>query len=158
MTRLAKSMVGLLIFVAHVGTLQDYAAAQSKTKIRYALGDVISIDELPLLALAGCFAEGETVIKDAAELRAKESDRVTVTGRALRAMGADIEDTDEGWRIRGTGRLRGAGGSSRGDHRMAMLLAMAGSVASGETVISNAGAVGVSYPWFWHDLDVLART
>ena len=117
-----------------------------------------AIDELPLLALAACFAEGETVIEDAAELRAKESDRVSVTGATLRAMGADIRDTEDGWVIRGPAQLRGASGSSRGDHRMAMLLAVAGSVASQETVIRNSEAVGVSYPWFWHDLDVLAHT
>lgn len=116
-----------------------------------------AIDELPLLALAACFAEGESVVQDAAELRAKESDRVSVTSATLRAMGADIRDTEDGWVIRGPTQLRGAIGSSRGDHRMAMLLAVAGSVASRETEIRHAEAVGVSYPWFWHDLEVLAR-
>lgn len=116
-----------------------------------------AIDELPLLALAACHAEGETVIKDAAELRVKESDRVALTSAALRAMGASIDDRADGWTIRGPTPLKGTSASSYGDHRMAMLLAVAGSVAAGETVIRNAQAVHVSYPWFWHDLDVLAR-
>ncbi len=121
-------------------------------------GDLIprSIDELPLLALAGCLAEGETVIRDAAELRAKESDRVRTTARELRRLGAEVEERPDGLRLKGGLRLRGAAVSSHGDHRLAMMLAVAGALAQGETVIRNAGAVAVSYPWFWRDLGVLA--
>jgi 3-phosphoshikimate 1-carboxyvinyltransferase len=121
-------------------------------------GDLIprAIDELPLLALAGCLAEGETVIKDAQELRVKESDRVKSTAAGLRRLGAVVEERPDGLVVRGPQRLRGARVSSHGDHRLAMALAVAGSVASGETVIHNASVVGVSYPWFWHDLEDLA--
>jgi 3-phosphoshikimate 1-carboxyvinyltransferase len=120
-------------------------------------GDLIPrvIDELPLLALAACLAEGETVIQDAAELRLKESDRIRVTVRELRRLGADIEELDDGMRVRGVGGLRGAAVSSHGDHRIAMLLAVAGIVAQGETDIGNSQAVAVSYPKFWNDLEYL---
>lgn len=121
-------------------------------------GDLVprAIDELPLIALAACLAQGETVIRDAAELRVKESDRVRNTVRELRRLGVDIEELADGMRIRGPRRLRGASVSSHGDHRLAMLLAVAGLVAQGETIIRNAQAVAVSYPWFWGDLERLA--
>lgn len=116
-----------------------------------------AIDELPLLALAACLAEGETLIRDAGELRVKESDRIGATARELRRLGAEIEETGDGLRIRGRARLRGAAVSSREDHRQAMMLAVAGAVAQGETKISRAQAVGVSYPLFWQDFDRLAK-
>ena len=115
-----------------------------------------AIDELPLIALAAALAEGETVIRDAAELRVKESDRISTTARELRRLGAEIEELADGLRIRGRPRLRGAVVSSHGDHRLAMMLAVAGAVAQGETVIGNAEAVAVSYRWFWRDLELLA--
>ena len=114
-----------------------------------------AIDELPLVALAGCFAEGETVIRDADELRAKESNRIRTTVDGLRAMGANVEETDDGLRVWGPQILRGAMVSSHGDHRLAMMLAVAGALAEGETVVRVAESVGVSYPEFWHDLDEL---
>jgi 3-phosphoshikimate 1-carboxyvinyltransferase len=120
-------------------------------------GDLVprAIDELPLLALAGCLAEGETLIKDAAELRVKESDRVRTTAEGLRRLGARVEERPDGLRIEGGQRLSGATVSSHGDHRLAMMLAVAGAIAEGETVIRNPAAVAVSYPRFWEDLGVL---
>jgi 3-phosphoshikimate 1-carboxyvinyltransferase len=115
-----------------------------------------AIDELPLIALAACFARGETIIRDAAELRVKESDRIRATARELRRMGADIEELPDGLRIRPVGRLQGATVSSHGDHRLAIMLALAGALADGETVVRNAGLVAVSYLWFWRDLDVVS--
>jgi 3-phosphoshikimate 1-carboxyvinyltransferase len=121
-------------------------------------GDLVprAIDELPLIALAACFATGETVIRDAAELRVKESDRIRATARELRRLGADIEELPDGLRIRPADRLRGAAVSTHGDHRLAIMLALAGVLARGETVVRNAGVVAVSYPWFWRDLDLLS--
>ena len=116
-----------------------------------------AIDELPLVALAGCIAEGETVIRNAAELRVKESDRVRTTARGLRALGADIEEAADGMRIKGGRRLKGAISSSHRDHRLAMMLGVAGALAAGETVIRSSESVEVSYPWFWTDLRGLSR-
>ena len=116
-----------------------------------------AIDELPLVALAACFAEGETVIRDAAELRVKESDRVRTTAQGLRKLGARVEETADGMRITGPQRLKGTGAPSHGDHRMAMMLGVAGALASGETTVHSAGSVAVSYPWFWQDLGELTR-
>ncbi|HXG42690.1 MAG TPA: 3-phosphoshikimate 1-carboxyvinyltransferase [Dehalococcoidia bacterium] len=116
------------------------------------------IDEVPLLALAGCFAEGETVIRDAAELRVKESDRLRATARELRRLGAQVEELPDGLRVRGGIRLRGCRVRSYGDHRLAMALAVAGLLASGETVIGNPDVVSVSYPNFWRDLERLASS
>jgi len=115
-----------------------------------------AIDELPLLALAACFAEGETIIRDAAELRLKESDRVKTTVEGLRRLGADIEPLPDGFRIKGARPLTGARVTSHGDHRLAMMLAVAGTAAQGATYIGNAKAVDVSYPWFWRHLQALA--
>jgi 3-phosphoshikimate 1-carboxyvinyltransferase len=120
-------------------------------------GDLVPrmIDELPLVALAGCFAEGETLIRDAGELRAKESDRIRTTAEGLRALGANVEESDDGLRVHGPQKLRGAVVSSHGDHRLAMMLAVAGVLAEGETVVRAAESVAVSYPEFWRDLDEL---
>ena len=111
-----------------------------------------AIDELPLLALAGAAAEGETVIADASELRVKESDRVATTAAALRALGAEVEEREDGLAVGGGARLRGAPVEAAGDHRLAMLGAVAGLVAEGETTVAGAGAVAISYPDFWADL------
>lgn len=123
-------------------------------------GDVVprAIDELPLLALAGALATGETVIADAAELRVKESDRVATTAAMLRALGADVEERPDGLAVAGGARLRGAPVEAAGDHRLAMLGAVAGLLADGETAVAGAGAVAVSYPRFWTDLGRLGAT
>ena len=111
------------------------------------------IDEIPLIALAGCFARGTTVIRDVQELRVKETDRIAATVSELSRLGADIQELPDGMVINGVGRLRGAECDSGGDHRLAMTLAIAGLVAEGETVVRNAEAVDISYPAFWSDLD-----
>jgi len=120
-------------------------------------GDLVprAIDELPLVALAGCFADGETVIRDAGELRVKESNRIQTTVEGLRAMGANVEETDDGLRVYGPQILHGAMVSSQGDHRLAMMLGVAGALSEGETVVRVTESVAVSYPRFWHDLDEL---
>lgn len=118
-------------------------------------GDLVprAVDELPLVALAGAIALGETVIADAAELRAKESDRIATTAAMLRAFGVTLEEHEDGLTIQGGASLRGASVDSSGDHRLAMLGGIAGVFASGETVVTGAEAVDVSYPDFWTDLD-----
>jgi 3-phosphoshikimate 1-carboxyvinyltransferase len=110
-----------------------------------------AIDELPLVALLGCFAEGDTVVRDAAELRVKESDRVEAVVEVLGRMGARITAHPDGFTVHGPAKLHGARVDGRRDHRIGMLGAIAGSLASGETRVEN-DAVGVSYPDFWHDL------
>jgi 3-phosphoshikimate 1-carboxyvinyltransferase len=114
-----------------------------------------AIDELPLVALAGCFAEGETVIREADELIVKESNRVRTTVEGLRRMGVKIEALPDGLRVWGPQRPKGAVVSSNGDHRLAMLLGIAGALAEGETVVRKAESVAVSYPRFWEDFDGL---
>ncbi len=110
---------------------------------------------MPVLALAACFAKGTTHIDDAAELRVKESDRLRGTHRELTRLGARIEELPAGLRITGGARLRGAACRSYGDHRMAMTLGVAGLLASGETAVSAAESVSVSYPRFWEVLQSL---
>ena len=113
------------------------------------------IDEVPALAVAACLAEGETVVRDAGELRLKESDRIRTTASELRRLGARIEELPDGMVIHSVGALRGAACGSHGDHRLAMTLAVAGLLAAGETTVHGAQAVAVSYPGFWDDLDRL---
>jgi 3-phosphoshikimate 1-carboxyvinyltransferase len=112
----------------------------------------LAIDELPLVALAACFAEGVTTIRDAAELRRKESDRIATVTETLNALGGRVEPTDDGMVIEGTGDLRGGAIDSHGDHRIAMLGAVAG-LASREGVdVHGMDAAAVSYPGFEADL------
>jgi 3-phosphoshikimate 1-carboxyvinyltransferase len=123
-------------------------------------GDLVprAIDELPLVALAGALAEGETLIRDAEELRVKESDRVASTAALLRAFGAEIEERPDGMLVRGGSRLHSGRAASGGDHRLAMLGAAAGLLADGESTIEGGGAVGVSYPEFWEEIARLKAT
>ena len=123
-------------------------------------GDLIPriLDEIPVLAVAACFASGDTVIRDAAELRVKESDRIATTVEELRRLGAKIEARDDGMVIHGAGRLTGADVYSHGDHRLAMALAVAGLLADGETTVHGAGDASVSYPEFWDALDSLSQS
>jgi 3-phosphoshikimate 1-carboxyvinyltransferase len=107
------------------------------------------IDELPLLAVIGSHLDGGIEIRDASELRVKESDRVAATVAGLRAMGADVEEFDDGLRVGGRTRLRGARIDSRGDHRVAMTFAIAGLIAEGETEILGAECVNISFPEFF---------
>lgn len=114
------------------------------------------IDEVPVLAVAAALAEGETAIRDAAELRVKESDRITTTAQELRRLGARVQETEDGLIIQGGQGLRGALAHSHGDHRLAMTLGVAAMVAQGETTIADAEAVRISYPGFWQDWGKLA--
>ncbi|HEY0390077.1 MAG TPA: 3-phosphoshikimate 1-carboxyvinyltransferase [Solirubrobacterales bacterium] len=112
----------------------------------------LTIDELPLVALAACFAEGETTIRDAAELRRKESDRVATTCEALTALGATAEPREDGIRVEGSGALRGGTVDSHGDHRIAMLGAIAGLASNDGVEVEGMDAAAVSYPGFEADL------
>ena len=112
----------------------------------------LAIDELPLVALAACFAEGTTTIRDAAELRRKESDRIATVTAALTALGGDVEATEDGMVINGTEGLRGGMIDSHGDHRIAMLGAVAGLASRGGVEVANMEAAAVSYPGFEADL------
>lgn len=120
-------------------------------------GDLLPrlIDEVPVLALAAALARGPTVIRDAAELRVKESDRLATVAAELRRLGARLEERPDGLVIEGGARLRGAAVDSHGDHRLAMALAVAGLLAEGETVVAGSEAAAVSYPGFWRDLEAL---
>lgn len=114
-----------------------------------------TLDELPLVAVLGALAEGETVIHGAAELRVKESDRISAIARGLAAMGARIDALPDGLAVHGPCRLRGASVDAGGDHRIAMALAVAALAAEGETSIEGWESVAVSYPEFERDLEAL---
>jgi len=114
------------------------------------------IDEVPALAVLAATAHGTTEIRDATELRVKESDRIAVLGRELSKMGVRIEERPDGMAIPGGQRFRGARVVSAGDHRMAMALAVAGLVADGETLIEDAACVQTSFPTFVDTLNALA--
>ena len=113
-------------------------------------GDIVPniIDEIPIIAVAAALADGKTIIKDAGELRVKESDRISAVAENLRKMGADLQETSDGMIINGGHELQGAELESFGDHRIAMAFAVAGIFASGQTIIRNAGCVAISYPNF----------
>jgi 3-phosphoshikimate 1-carboxyvinyltransferase len=111
-----------------------------------------AIDELPLVALLGCFAEGETVVRGAQELRLKESDRIAGVVEGLRGLGADIEATEDGFAVRGTGGLRGGVLDAHGDHRMAMMGAVAGLASREGVEVLGIETAAVSYPAFVSDL------
>jgi 3-phosphoshikimate 1-carboxyvinyltransferase len=112
----------------------------------------LAIDELPLVALMGCFAEGETIVRGAGELRVKESDRIATVVGGLRGLGADIEATDDGFAVRGTGGLRGGRIEAHGDHRLALLGAVAGLASREGVEVVGMEAASVSYPGFADDL------
>ncbi len=113
------------------------------------------VDEIPVLAVAACCAEGISRISGAEELRVKETDRLAVMARQLSAMGAKIEEHADGLTISGPTPLRGAALDSETDHRVAMSLAVASLVARGDTQLAGAAAAAVSYPGFWDDLERL---
>jgi 3-phosphoshikimate 1-carboxyvinyltransferase len=116
----------------------------------------LAIDELPLVALVACFAEGTTTIRDAEELRRKESDRIETVTAALRALGGKVEPTEDGMVIEGTGGLRGGTIDSHGDHRIAMLGAVAGLASEQGVEVVGMDAAAVSYPGFEADLASLS--
>jgi 3-phosphoshikimate 1-carboxyvinyltransferase len=115
----------------------------------------LAIDELPLVALAACCAEGTTTIRDAEELRRKESDRIETVTAALRALGGEVEPTPDGMVITGSGGLRGGEIDSHGDHRIAMLGAVAGLASREGVTVHGMDAAAVSYPGFEADLGSL---
>jgi 3-phosphoshikimate 1-carboxyvinyltransferase len=116
----------------------------------------LAIDELPLVALLGCFAEGETVVRGAAELRLKESDRIATVVDGLRGLGGDIEALPDGFVVRGTGGLRGGRIDAHGDHRLALLGAVAGLASEEGVEVAGMEAADVSYPGFPDDIAALA--
>ncbi len=120
-------------------------------------GDVVAnlIDEIPILAVAGACAEGALTVRDAGELRVKETDRIAAMVGNLRALGAHVEDFPDGFRIEGGRPLTGATVEAFHDHRIAMAMGVAGLVAQGETHIDGAESAAVSFPRFWDTLDAL---
>ena len=135
----------------------DLVVQSSQLKGIHVGGDTVPrmIDEMPVLAVAACFADGVTRITDAEELRHKESDRIATMVRELSRLGARIEELPDGMVIHGTGKLAGAPCESYDDHRIAMSLAVAGMLADGETIIDGSESVDVSYPQFWDHLSSL---
>jgi 3-phosphoshikimate 1-carboxyvinyltransferase len=138
-----------------VGSLRARAAGLRGVRVS---GGVVArtIDELPLVAVAATQAEGVTTIRDAAELRVKESDRLAVLATGLRGLGADVEEAPDGLSVRGPTPLHGGRVESAGDHRMAMAFAVAAMVASGPVTIGGWEGTAISYPGFLDDLGGLA--
>jgi 3-phosphoshikimate 1-carboxyvinyltransferase len=136
-----------------VGTISLVPGARKPVEISGAQTALL-IDELPVLAAIAPFTGG-IIVRDAGELRVKESDRLTAVTRNLQAMGAEVEQTKDGWRIPGGQKLHGAEVESFGDHRIAMAFAIAALRAEGETLIHNSECVGISYPGFFADLERL---
>jgi 3-phosphoshikimate 1-carboxyvinyltransferase len=116
----------------------------------------LAIDELPLVAVLGCFAEGETVVRGATELRVKETDRIAAVVDGLRALGGQIEATEDGFAVTGTGGLEGGVLDSHGDHRLAMLGAVAGLASRDGVTVERMDAAAVSYPLFMEHIATLA--
>ncbi len=133
------------------GTIEVRGGELNATEIA---GDEIPnvIDEIPVLAVAGALAKGRTIIKDAKELRVKESDRLSAVAEGLRRMGALVEEFEDGMTIEGGGKLKGAEIDSLGDHRIAMAFAIAGLFADGVTVVKDVDCVNTSYPGFGDEL------
>jgi 3-phosphoshikimate 1-carboxyvinyltransferase len=115
-----------------------------------------AVDELPLLALVGAFAEGETVVEGAGELRLKETDRISAVCEEFRKVGVEIEEREDGFVVRGAGAIKGGRASSRGDHRLAMGLGVAGLASRDGVEVEEMAASAVSYPDFLRDLESIA--
>jgi len=146
---------------SHGEVVGDLAVMGASLRGGVIAGDRIPlvIDELPMLAALGPFTEEGIEIRDAAELRVKESDRIAALAENLRRMGAAVEERPDGLKVQGrrTGKLRGAEIEPRGDHRIAMAFAVAGLAAEGNTVIRDADCAGVSFPGFFKELNRLAE-
>ena len=140
--------------------LADIVVESSELKGIEVGGDIIPrlIDEIPVLAVAGCVAKGKTVIRDAGELRVKESDRIATVTSELCRLGAKIEPLPDGMVIYGGRPLLGTEVDSHFDHRLAMSLAVAALVAKGETAINHAQVAQISYPAFWQDMQQAVNT
>ena len=137
----------------------DLLVIHSSLKGTVIEGDIIPtlIDELPVIAAMACFAEGETIIRDASELKVKESNRIAVMAQNLTAMGAQVRETEDGLRILGGRPLHGAVIDSHDDHRIAMTFAVAALCSQGETKIQGRECVNISYPAFYKDLGSLIQ-
>jgi 3-phosphoshikimate 1-carboxyvinyltransferase len=137
-----------------VGTLRVRSAALRGLEVG---GDVVvrMIDEFPVLMVAALCAEGETLVRDAQELRVKETDRIAVMAAELRKMGAEIEERPDGYRIVGPQKLRGAEVDGHDDHRIAMTLSVAALVAEGQTVVHDIACAADSFPGFPQTLQAL---
>ena len=161
--RIVERMGGIVIGDLEEEPGNEIATAEPVSDLDVAAGPLVgtvvepeevplAIDELPLVALLGCFAEGETVVRGAQELRYKESDRIATVVDGLRGLGATIEATEDGFAVTGTGGLRGGRISSHGDHRLAMLGAVAGLASKEGVEVKGMEAAHVSYPSFLDDL------
>ena len=117
----------------------------------------LAIDELPLVALLGCFADGETIVNGASELRVKESDRIASVVEGLRGLGAEIEASRDGFCVHGAGGLQGGRLDAQGDHRLALLGAVAGLASTEGVEVDGIEAAAVSYPGFMSDIAALTR-
>ena len=137
----------------------DIAVRSSRLKGVEIAGSIIprTIDEIPILAIAASFAEGTTVIRDARELRVKETDRIAALCSELKKIGADVEEHDDGMVIRGKEILSGAVCNSYGDHRIAMSMLIAGLFSQGETAVENCACIKTSFPQFMGCLQSLMR-
>jgi 3-phosphoshikimate 1-carboxyvinyltransferase len=164
--RIARRMGGLVVGELEEALGDEIVAAEPICDLDVTAGPLIgtivepeevplAIDELPLVALLGCFAEGETVVRGAHELRLKESDRIATVVDGLRGLGGAIEATDDGFVVTGTGGLRGGRIASHGDHRLAMLGAVAGLVSREGVEVDGMEAADVSYPSFLDDMATL---
>ena len=144
-----------------IGTINVSGGLRSRAsdEARILSGAMIpsTIDELPLLAVAGTQVPGGIQIRDAEELRLKESDRLQATANNLRAMGAEVDEFDDGIAVSGPTQLRGAAIDSYGDHRIAMAFSVAALIAEGETQINNPECVAISFPEFFGLLETLAQ-
>jgi 3-phosphoshikimate 1-carboxyvinyltransferase len=154
---------------AHVTEVVDTAEGEPRGKIEIRGGQLKAttiegkeipnvIDELPILAVAAALAEGRTIIKDAQELRVKETDRIAAVARNLRAFGVEVIEYDDGMKIQGGCALHGADVSSDGDHRIAMASAILGLFAEGATTIRDTECVATSYPGFYDALQRLSKS
>ena len=152
----ALSAMGAMIHKTPPDLLQgepraDLTAHSSRLRAANLAGSMIPriLDEIPILAVAATQAEGTTVIRDAGELRLKETDRLSAICKNLLAMGANLRETKDGMIITGPTPLRGAEVDSEGDHRIAMAFAIAGLIAAGETLIKNGDCTEISFPGFF---------
>jgi 3-phosphoshikimate 1-carboxyvinyltransferase len=144
--------------VAGEEPVADITVRTSQLRAIEVSGDLAlrAMDELPALAVAAACAEGETIIRDAQELRVKESDRIATLCEQIRKLGVAIEERPDGFMVDGGRTLQGTSVTGSGDHRLTMALAVAGVLSSGETNLGDANSVAVSYPEFWRDLEGLA--
>jgi 3-phosphoshikimate 1-carboxyvinyltransferase len=137
-------LVGTISLIPKVSKPVEISGAQT----------ALLIDELPVLAAIAPYTAG-IVVRDAGELRVKESNRLTAVTRNLQAMGAEMEETADGWKIPGGQKLHGAEIESFGDHRIAMAFAIGALKAEGETVVRSSECVAISYPGFFTDLEAV---